>query len=188
MPDVLHRTTLEYRSSVSLGYHSVALWIHVPDLSAVATGGSGHWEFDVSRKYWNVAGDAISEKTQTEKDQVDADELAAAKIVRESQVKANIVADPLEGSAVTAVATGLSITVNINTMLVVNDITTVVADSSDIKFVMLCYVYNTTTDQLAVKAYEKTTGLYAALADDEQLVRHLGEWSVPANGTELTEV
>lgn len=178
MSEVINRTTLELKDSVNTPDYPVAQWIINPDLSGVAS---------VPKKYWKIVGDNVEEMTQAEKDVVDAAEAAADKAAKEARVKENITADPLEGLTVDIQVSGLSVTVNINS-LVVNDVTTITADPTYEKFLMLCYVYDEGADTLSVNAYEKTTGLYADLTDDEIQVKHLGEWSTPANGTELTEV
>lgn len=119
----------------------------------------------------------------------DADAAAAviANALKEDAIKASIESDPLDGLAVSAVVSGLSVTVNVNS-LVVDDVTTITADANDEKFLMICYVFDDQADTLTIKAYTKTTGMYAPLETDEHLARCLGEWSVPANGTQLTAV
>jgi len=93
----------------------------------------------------------------------------------------------LDGMPWSAEVAGLSVTVNINGAFV-DDVTTVIADPTDTKYLNVCLVYNATTDTFGVQAFEKTTGSYAALAADEVCAHDLGEWSVLANGTVLTEV
>jgi hypothetical protein len=129
--------------------------------------------------------------TQAELDAIDAviaahDSVAALKADKEAAIKAEVTHDPLEGYAVDVAISGLTLTVNINS-IVVNDVTTVVADPTNTKFVNLCYVL-TAGDALEVQAFEKTTGVYAALAAGDRIVKDLGEWTVPANGATLTEV
>lgn len=95
--------------------------------------------------------------------------------------------DPLAGYTVSAVASGLTVTTTIDP-LVVDDVTTVTADPTDTKYVLILYVFDESLDVFALNAYEKTTGTYADLDEDEVLVSEIGEWSVVANGTELVEV
>ena len=178
MADVVHRTTHEWRQNVDDVNRFSAEWIHDADTSAVTS---------VPTKYWLISGDTITEMSQAEKDQVDADEATAAKDAKEVAIKAAMTADPLGGAVPAVDIAGLTLTTNINSA-VVDDVTVVTADGTDTKYVMLCYVFDSAADTLAVNAYEKTTGSYAALGADEELVAHLGEWSTPANGTVLTEV
>ncbi len=77
MSDVIHRTTLEFRKSVSTGRFDTADWIINPDLVALS---------GIDKKYWKVVGDTVVEMTQGEKDVVDAAELATAKIERSEEV------------------------------------------------------------------------------------------------------
>jgi hypothetical protein len=105
----------------------------------------------------------------------------------EAQIKEQLLADPLSGRTVTAVATGLSVKVDIQD-LVFGDVTVVAADPTDTKFLRISYVYNSATDTFAVEAYEKTTGMYALYEPPQYLVRELGEWFVVAGGTALVEV
>lgn len=70
MADVLNRTTMQLLSSVNTPDYPSSDWIINPDLSAVA---------GVAVKYWKVAGDVVAEMDQSEKDVVDAAELAEVK-------------------------------------------------------------------------------------------------------------
>jgi hypothetical protein len=105
----------------------------------------------------------------------------------QESIKAELLADPLNGLLVTAVAAGLVITTNIEG-LVVNDITTVVADLLLTKYVRVSYVYHEDSDTFSVEAFEKTDGEYALYDPPDYLVRELGEWYVVANGTNLVQV
>ena len=69
MADVLHRTTKDYRRSVSTPDYPSQDWIINPDLSAVA---------GQPVKYWTITGDVVSLMSQAERDAVDAAEAAAA--------------------------------------------------------------------------------------------------------------
>lgn len=102
-------------------------------------------------------------------------------------IKDRLTSDLLSNITVTAVVTGLIITTNIEG-LVVDDVTTVVASTTNTKYVRLSYVYNESTDTFSVEAYEKTTGEYALYTPPEYLVRELGEWYVVANGVVLVKV
>jgi len=82
MANVINRTTLEYRTSVSTGRFDTADWIINPDLSALS---------GIDKKYWKVVGDTVVEMTQPEKDAVDATDLAAAKTARIEEVDNNSV-------------------------------------------------------------------------------------------------
>jgi len=66
MSSVIHRTTLDYLTSVNTPEYPETDWIINPDVSAVT---------DVPRKYWKLDGDRVIEMTQSEKDAVDAQEL-----------------------------------------------------------------------------------------------------------------
>ena len=75
MAHVVHRTTVEYRTSVNTPDFDPQDWIINPDLSALLG--------IVPRVYWKVSGDSVLEMSQAEKDARDAAiaaaELAAAK-------------------------------------------------------------------------------------------------------------
>jgi hypothetical protein len=62
MADVVHRTTVEYRTSVHTPDYPTETWIINPDLSSLT---------EVPWRYWKVVGDAVVEMTQGEKDAVD---------------------------------------------------------------------------------------------------------------------
>lgn len=106
----------------------------------------------------------------------------------EDSIKRALFADPLEGLAPSVVAVGLQITVDIDPVIV-GDVTNVVADPTDTKFVLVSMAYDKATDQFAVVVREKTTGEYAdLLSPDEVLVEDLQEFSLVASGTTLVEV
>lgn len=111
-----------------------------------------------------------------------------AKTVAEETIKSTLFADPLAGLGVSVVAVGLQITVNINAVIV-DDVTTVVADPTDTKFILISMSYDKLTDTFAIVAREKTTGQYVDLASpNEVLVEDLQEYSLVASGTALVEV
>ncbi len=110
------------------------------------------------------------------------------KTIAEAQIKSALFADPLEGFIPSVVASGLQITVNVDPVIV-NDVTNVVADPTDTKFVLVSMSYNKATDVFAIVAREKTTGQYAdLLSPDEVLVEDFQEYSLVAAGTTLVEV
>ena len=111
-----------------------------------------------------------------------------AKRAVEDQIKSALFADPLEGLVRSVVAVGLEITVNVNAVIV-DDVTTVVADPTDTKFILVSMAYNRATDVFSVVVREKTTGQYVDLASpDEVLVEDLQEYSLVASGSALVEV
>jgi hypothetical protein len=63
MGTVVHKTTFETRASVNTPDYDPAEWLINPNLEAMSS---------VPVKYWKVAGDALAEMTQAEKDAVDA--------------------------------------------------------------------------------------------------------------------
>lgn len=79
MADAIHRTTLQQVSSVNTPDYDPGDWIINPDLSAVS---------GVLKKYWKIVGDTVVEMNQTEKDAVDAQELADAKTARRLALRA----------------------------------------------------------------------------------------------------
>lgn len=190
MADVIKRLRdpgefeLKQRSSVHEPDFPTAIWIHDPDLSTVEGGG-------VPRIYWkNDTADVVEEMTGPEKTAIDQAILDAHNDEVEASIKASGSAPPaLAGLTWSAVASGLTVTVDIDTV-VVADVTTVVADASLTKFLKILYIHDTTTgiDVLTVEAFEHTDGTYDALAADEVVKATLGEWSVVANGTELVVV
>lgn len=194
MASVIHRTTLQLLTSVSTptrvndvfiwdGKYPVEDWIHNPNLSAV--------EF-VSKKYWKIVIDNVLEMTVPEKAIVDLADLNALIADLKEQIKTVLrIEGPLQiGPNVlssSAVATGLDITCNIDTILV-DDVTTVIADLVLMKTVWVCYLYNSTSDTFGIEIFEKTDGLYSDFAEDEFLVKNFGEWTVAAEGTVLIPV
>lgn len=110
------------------------------------------------------------------------------KRVEEDQIKSALFADPLEGIPRSVVAAGLEITVNVDAVIV-DDVTTVVADPTDTKLILVSMSYDKATDVFAVVVREKTTGQYAdLLSPDEVLVEDFQEYSLVASGTTLVEV
>lgn len=106
----------------------------------------------------------------------------------EASIKNALFVDPLEGFAPSVVAVGLQITVDVDPVIV-GDVTNVVADPTDTKFVLVSMSYNKATDVFAVVVREKTTGQYADLVSpDEVLVEDFQEYSLVASGTTLVEV
>ena len=106
----------------------------------------------------------------------------------EDAIKSALFADPLEGFVTSVVAVGLQITADVDPVIV-GDVTTVVADPTDTKFVLVSMAYNKATDVFAVVVREKTTGQYSdLLSPDEVLVEDLQEFSLVAAGSTLVEV
>ncbi len=111
-----------------------------------------------------------------------------AKNQAEEQIKSSLFIDPLRGFEPSVVAVGLQITVNVNAVIV-NDVTNIVADPTDTKFVLVSMSYNKATDVFDVVVRERTVGTYADLTSpDEVLVADLQEYSLVANGSTLVEV
>lgn len=81
----------------------------------------------------------------------------------------------------------LDITVDVGT-LIVTDVTSITADSSDEKFAKVSVVVDDTTGDPEIYVFEKTTGAYGALPGGKTLAVDLKEYSVPAAGSALTEI
>jgi hypothetical protein len=110
------------------------------------------------------------------------------KSAAEAAIKSALFADPLEGFVPSVVAVGLQITVDVDPVIVA-DVTTVVADPTDAKLILVSMSYDKSTDLFAVVVREKTTGQYADLVSpDEVLVEDFQEYSLAAGGTTLVEV
>lgn len=110
------------------------------------------------------------------------------KTAAEDGIKSALFVDPLEGLAPSVVAVGLQITVDV-APVIVGDVTTVVADPTDTKLVLVSMSYDKATDQFAVVVREKTTGQYVDLSSpDEVLVEDFQEYSLAAGGSTLVEV
>ena len=188
MSVVVHRTTFEFHVGEGilgrfLEEANGGPWVHDPDVTAVLSGSTPI----VPVVDWIWTSDLVREMTQPEKDARDLAETDAAHAETEARIKEDMLSDPLTGLTTDVAISGLDITVNIESM-VVDDLTSIVADPTDTKTVMVCYIYNTVTDVFTVAVYEKTTGLYADMLMEEDLVRCFGEWEVVAQGTVLTEV
>jgi hypothetical protein len=97
-------------------------------------------------------------------------------------------ADYAHDLTVESTASGLVITTTISE-LQINDQTTVTADPSLTKYVLISLIYDAGEDVFSVEAYEKTSGEYADLDADQYLVQqNISEWYVVANGDTLVEV
>lgn len=81
----------------------------------------------------------------------------------------------------------LDITVNVGT-LIVADLTSIVADPSDEKFVKVSIAVDDTTGDPEVYVFEKTTGAYGDLPAGKTLCVDLKEYSVAAAGSALVEI
>jgi hypothetical protein len=67
---VVHKTTREVRYGVPDNQYDTNTWVHNPNQDLINSG------------YWKVVGDVITNMSQAEKDQLDADNLAAAKTAK----------------------------------------------------------------------------------------------------------
>ena len=181
MANVINRTTYEYIRDVHTPLYPEADWLINPDVSAL--------EGVVPEKYWKVVGDTVVEMDQSEKDDVDAAIAAEVKAKTEVRLKDKILPKNYASDLkVTCTASGLVISTTVEE-LGIDDETTIVADALNTKYVLMSLIYNQTTDTFSIQAFEKTTGSYAPLEDDEILVQQdIREWSVVANGDTLVEV
>ncbi len=110
------------------------------------------------------------------------------KRVEEESIKDALFADPLGGLTPNVVAVGLQITVDVD-LVIVGDVTNVVADPTDTKFILVSMSYDKAADVFAVVVREKTTGQYVDLSSpDEVLVEDFQEYSLAAGGSTLVEV
>lgn len=73
MANVIHRTTLEFRSSVNTPDFPEPEWKHEPDMSSVAGVQAIYWKAPAD---WNVANAGPVEMSQPEKDAVDTQMLS----------------------------------------------------------------------------------------------------------------
>ena len=155
-----------------------------PDLSAL---GGGRYPYPALHRHHKIDGNAVVDKSDVEKLAAD-EELLALKIESE---KASLLAvervSPVAMLDTTVDVVGLEITVSVG-LITSNEKVTVVADVSDEKRVRLLYAHNKKSGLFYVVPLERTTGDYDFLSPDETDLGEIGEWSVPANGTELTEV
>jgi hypothetical protein len=87
----------------------------------------------------------------------------------------------------TAVAVLLQITTNVGSAIV-NDLTNIVADPAETKFVRVSVIRDDGTGALEVLVEEKTTGVYAGVPVGKTLEQIINEFSVVAAGTDLVEV
>lgn len=81
----------------------------------------------------------------------------------------------------------LDITTNLGTYIS-NDVTSVVADPNDEKFVKISIVIDDVSGDIEAIAFEKTTEIYGDIPAGKTFCCDLKEFSVPAAGTTLTEV
>lgn len=149
----------------------------------------------VSRALVSVSSDATTELyfdgELTGGDETEIDTVTAAhdptgyRIKRE--LKRMIYPTAETSIALTISTSGLVITIDI-TDIIVNDQTTLVASSTDIKQVLACFIHNKASDAFSILVREYTTGSYAALGADETTVQVLGEWTIAIDGTTMVEV
>lgn len=179
MANVINRTTLEYLTSVNTPDYPTGSWIINPDLSALT---------NVPSKYWKVVADSVLQMNTTEKNAVDDIYNTASGVAFRTAILDVIAPDPLVGvSGTVTVSGGLNLVTNIPN-LITNDITTVSADPSKIKNVMVSVVYSTASGTFGVVAREKTTENYSELLNKELLTKDLAEFSLAAGGSTLIKI
>lgn len=192
MSDVIHRTDRDTQGHL-LRLYSVSTPHYQPPKSSdwiITNPGDALLALEgiVDPKYWESVGDLILEMSQGDKDAVDAARLAQHNAEVDAVVKDRLYPTlPLEGIDTNVAVSGLTITVNINSVIV-DDVTNVVADVALTKTVKVCYLYSATLDAFSIVVFEKTDGIYSSLAIGEQIAADLGEWFVVANGTNLVPV
>lgn len=81
MASVLHRSTLQYLSSVNTPEYPVVNWIHNPDMSGVE---------GVPQKYWKLFGDTPIEMSASEKLAVDTIEMQQQEDGEMSEVESGV--------------------------------------------------------------------------------------------------
>jgi hypothetical protein len=172
-----------YLTSVPSRKHPATEWLKNPDLSLLLN--------IVPQRYWKVVGGVggtVEERTQPEKDAVDAALLVILIAGIKETIKSRLsLGSSIQGFFDPVSVAGLVLTINVGA-LIVDDETTIVADGALTKFVNPTIIYNTTSDDFSIEVFERTDGLYADLADDEVLAFDFGEWSVVASGTVLVPV
>lgn len=99
----------------------------------------------------------------------------------------DFVVERIEENVPTAVAALLQITTNVGSAIV-NDITNIVADPAETKFVKVSVIRDNGTEALEILVEEKTTGVYAGVPVGKTLEKIINEFSVVAAGTDLVEV
>lgn len=178
-------TVLEQRLSVHTPNFPTGTWVINPDLSTVQGGG-------VPEIYWkNDTADLIEEMTAPEKaviDQLLLDQDIAAKTA--AVISPQDPFDPLAGLVTSVVTDGfLEITTNVDVLLV-DDITTIVADTVVTKFVRVSYEYDEAGDILQLTVYERLdpAQIYTPRGPDIRALEDLAEYSLVANGASLVLV
>lgn len=166
-------------------YHRSVTITEIPPDNTLVTPGLPE---GVPLKYCKVAAGSVEEMTTVEKEAIDQWEADLLKERTEARLKTEVIPkDYVANLAVTSAASGLVITTTISE-LQITDETTVEADTSLTKYVILSLIYSD-ADGFQIKAYEKTDGDYAPLDADEYLVQQdISEWYVVANGDTLVEV
>lgn len=188
MSTLLNRTTLQYRARISPDLVKWPDSTHLTDGDYSAVSGQ-------PQKYWvnPVVGSSVLLMDQTARDAVDVALAAANVLVAESRLEARIglSSNPLPGEVWSIVVSGLEITVT-HDPLIGGFVHTVVADSSDTTYIQVLMMYEAVPDEgeekFFIRAFEKTTGEYADILPDEVVVDTLGEYTLPANGTDLVKV
>ena len=87
----------------------------------------------------------------------------------------------------TAVASGLNITTNVGSAIV-DDITAITADPTDIKYVKVSVMRKDDDGVLSILVEEKVLGNYSGVPDDYTLECEITQFSLAAAGTDLVEV
>ena len=179
MANVINRTTLEYRTSVNTPDFPTENWIINPDLSNLV---------NVPSKYWKISGELVLEMNTSEKAVVDQAFITQSGIDFKTAILNVINPDPFVGvSGTVVVSGGLNLVTNIPN-LISDDITTVVADPSFTKNILISVVYHTVSGTFSVVAREKTTDSFADLLNKELITKDLGEFFVTAGGSTLLPV
>jgi len=131
----------------------------------------------------SMADKAILDGLIASYDVADWPKFQTTKMLRDKVLPNNYVAE----LTMTSTADGLVVTTTIDE-LDIEDQTTVVADTSLTKYVLLSLCYSD-AEGIHVEAFEKTDGMYDLLALGDYLIQQdISEWSVVANGDTLVKV
>jgi hypothetical protein len=191
MSNVIHRTNrIKYKLERRFQVHTPAYsppssadWIVNPDLTAL--------EGILDEIYWKIVGETVVAMDAGEQASVDLTIADAQDADTTSRLNAGIMKDPVRDATLSQVGWSVSVsglTVTLNLESLVTDVQkSITAHASSKKFALGILVFNTTSSEYDLVLLEKTTGSYTSLASDEQFIAMIGEWSVVANGTVLTE-
>ncbi len=193
LPRDLTDTSKRYigRASPDVAIYPPSDWVKNADFSNV---GGPPPASTVPIKYWvtPVVGSAVQVMDQAGKDVVDAAQDVSNVLAAESRLEARIglPSNPLSGEVWSIVVSGLEITVT-HDPLIVGFVHAVVADVSDTTSIQVFMMYEAVPDEgddkFFIRAFEKTTGEYADIPAGEVVVDNLGNYTLPANGTDLVE-